>query len=78
MIISSFIISLIFFIYNKISKISNKKEETIISKRIKLIQTKAHYEIPDNIYKIFILIFFAAYFEFFGFLNRRLVMREQL
>ena len=78
MIISSFIISLIFFIYNKISKNSNKKEETIISKRIKLIQTKAQYKIPDKEYKIFILIFFAAYFEFFGFLSRRFITMQDL
>ena len=77
-IIPSFIISLIFLIYNIKNRIGNQKEENIIPKGIKLIQTKAHYEIPDKIYKIFILIFFAAYFEFFGFLSRRLLLLREL
>ena len=70
--ISSFIISLIFLIYYK-KKNKNKieKKETITTKKIKLIGTKLEYQIPDKILKIFILIFFAAYFEFFGFLSRK-------
>ena len=69
--ISSFIISLLFFIYNKKKQKPHKKKETINSQKINLIKTKLKYEIPDNAYKIFILIFFAAYFEFFGFLSRK-------
>ena len=73
LVISSFIVSLIFFIYYKKNKSFNKKKETITIKKIKLIQLKAIFEIPDKKFKILILIFFAAYFELFGFLNRKFI-----
>ena len=78
MILSSFIISSVFFINYKKNKNNNKKKEIIVTRKIKLIQTKAQYEIPDKQYKIFILIFFAAYFEFFGFLSRRFISMYDL
>ena len=73
MIICSFIISLIFVLCNKKCKTKNKKNKKNNSNTIDLIQNKPEYEIPDNGYKIIILIFFAAFFEYFGFLSRRFI-----
>ena len=73
MILSSFIVSLIFVLYNKKNKTKSKKNDTNNINRINFIQNKPEYQIPDNEYKVIILIFFAAFFEFFGFLSRRFI-----
>ena len=76
MIIFALIISLIFVIFNKQGKIRSTKIETntnILIKKIDLIQNNNEYEIPDNVFEIIVLIFFAAFFEFFGFLSRRFI-----
>ena len=73
MIISSFVINLIFVLCNKKDKTKNKKSDINIINKIDLIQNKPEYKIPDNEYKIIILIIFAAFFEFFGFLSKRFI-----
>ena len=64
------IITLLFLYLKKTDKPTNEEKQEK-RKGLLLIQNKEQLESPDSVIKIFILIFFAAFFEIVGALTRR-------